>query len=238
MLASCLRARLKASTQKQPRCTELGLPVALATELFNFLNVRMMRHSEAGPSSAVDELWHWMLLNTDVASEVHSLLGCVVRHSTASASAPPRAKLLRRLRSLNLMLAAGYAPREELWREPNVRLTKLPVLSASSSVPTGRYVFAATEAPRRTPHPDIVRFVSQNFCAPGEGLAGRIADQVEAGALGKRAAPEGQVVEQRRRVEAPSVRAQSCQPGNADNVAASVSAAPRPLQPPQPQLCV
>ncbi len=41
-----------------PGCVELGLPEALATELCHFLNVRA-RHSDAGPSSTVDELWHW-----------------------------------------------------------------------------------------------------------------------------------------------------------------------------------
>jgi hypothetical protein len=47
-----------------------------------------------------------MLLNTGVSHDrVHSLLGCVIRPSTASAVEHPRAKLLHD--SLNLLLAAG-----------------------------------------------------------------------------------------------------------------------------------
>ncbi|KAG1664975.1 hypothetical protein FOA52_001987 [Chlamydomonas sp. UWO 241] len=178
-----------------PGCVELGLPKALATELWHLLTVRA-HHSDAGPSSTVDELWH-------------------------CAADLPRAKILRRLRSLNLLLAAGHAPREELWREPNVKLTKLPMLSELTSEPTGCFVYAAFEALRRTPHQDIVRFVSQNCCAPGQSL-GRGGEQAKAGELGKRAAPEGQVVhEQRKQVQARITLPQSCQPENADKLAAS-----------------
>jgi hypothetical protein len=46
-----------------PGCVALGLPEALATELWHFLNVRA-RHSDAGPSSTVDELWHWWVVGT------------------------------------------------------------------------------------------------------------------------------------------------------------------------------
>ncbi|KAG1664979.1 hypothetical protein FOA52_001991 [Chlamydomonas sp. UWO 241] len=214
-----------------PGCIELGLPKALATELWHFLNVRA-RHSDAGPSSTIDELWHWMLLNTDVAAEAHSLLGCVVRHSTASAADLLRAKLLRRLRSLNLLLAAGHALREELWRDPNVKLTKLPVRSELTREPTGSYVYVAIEAPRRTPHQDIVRFVTQNFCAPGQSL-GRGGEHAEAqaGALGKRSAPapEGQVEHEplkRFRFDASLMRktyTQSSWPGRTDDFAAPSS---------------
>jgi ubiquitin len=223
-----LRARLKASTQQQRRCTELRLPVTLATELWLFLNVRMS-HPGAGPSSTVDQLWHWMLLNTDVADEVSSLLGCVVRHSTASAGDPPRAKLLRRLRSLNLLLDAGHAPCEDLWKEPGVSLVKLPVLNGA--VPTGRFVYAAAEDPHGAPHQDVVRFVSQNFCPPGQNLGAVVVEAEAVGILGRRAAPAGQAPvpeqpRQRRRVEVPPP--EGLQPGGADSFAAPNAAPPPP----------
>ena len=48
-----------------------------------------------------------MLLNTRVATQVHELIGGAVHHSTDTASDEDDAKVMRRLRSMSLMLNNG-----------------------------------------------------------------------------------------------------------------------------------
>jgi hypothetical protein len=106
-----------------------------------------------------------MLLNTRAAEIVHKLLGGVVHHSTLSASAPPRAKLLRRLRSVNLMLRAGHSPCEEFWREPGVLLSRVAVLSAGG-VHTGRWVYVAREEGATAVESSELETLVQNVLVP------------------------------------------------------------------------
>ena len=50
-------------------CAQLGQPPELATELVRFLMLKRLSTKagvEVSPGASVDELWHWMLLNTEV----------------------------------------------------------------------------------------------------------------------------------------------------------------------------
>jgi hypothetical protein len=183
---------------------ELGHSAALATELLLYLRVRK-DHPDAGPSSTIDELWHWWVLAGVLGIDLISLLrqhealspiwvettnpprnaGCCStppsRRSCTSTWAascttprsahqiPPRAKMLRRLRSLNLMLRAGFSPSEEFWRDAGVVLSQMALLS-SDGVRTGRWAYVAQEEGATAFDPEVVAFVQQRFCAPGETL--------------------------------------------------------------------
>jgi hypothetical protein len=57
-------------------CTRLALPRATAKELLKFLWCKRRTVLPVSPSSTLDQLWHWCLLNTDVITEVHHVLGC------------------------------------------------------------------------------------------------------------------------------------------------------------------
>ncbi|KAG1654604.1 hypothetical protein FOA52_009530 [Chlamydomonas sp. UWO 241] len=152
-----------------PGCAELGLSAALATELFRFFCVRIV-HPEAGPSTTIEKLWQWMLHNTDVMSEVYSLLGGVIRYSTSSAGDPLHAKTMRRLRALNKMRAfSGEAPCEEFWREPGVVLRRIAVLGVGG-VHTGRWVFMARVDGASVREWAEMIALARGYCEPGETL--------------------------------------------------------------------
>jgi len=101
-------------------CSRLGLPPSTGQELYAFLETcrenETSRH-HMSPSRKLDELWHWMLLNTDVSSCVHEALGGVVPHSTSTESDSLKEKNKRRRRSMELMTSMGYSPDPELWTD-------------------------------------------------------------------------------------------------------------------------
>jgi len=99
-------------------CSRLLLPPSTGEELYMFLD--MCRKNQASredmsPSSKLDTLWHWMLLNTDVSTCVHDTLGGIVPHSTMTESDSVEKKNKRRRLSMNRMRSMGYSPRPELW---------------------------------------------------------------------------------------------------------------------------
>jgi len=99
-------------------CSRLFLPPTTGEELYTFL--QMCRENEASrqhisPSSKLDALWHWMLLNTDVSTCVHEALGGIVSHSTSTESDSLEKKNKRRRLSMKLMTSMGYSPNPELW---------------------------------------------------------------------------------------------------------------------------
>ncbi|KAI8105555.1 hypothetical protein M9434_000140 [Picochlorum sp. BPE23] len=101
-------------------CSRLFLPPATGEELYTFLE--MCRENKASrqhvsPSSKLDTLWHWMLLNTDVSTCVHEALGGIVPHSTSTESDSLEKKNKRRRLSMKLMTSMGYSPNPELWDE-------------------------------------------------------------------------------------------------------------------------
>ena len=65
----------------------VGQPDSLALELVHFLFVKRWSGAAGGasrlsPSAAVDQLWHWMLLNRPAKTAVHSLVrGCLTTQS-------------------------------------------------------------------------------------------------------------------------------------------------------------
>ncbi|KAG1654906.1 hypothetical protein FOA52_003148 [Chlamydomonas sp. UWO 241] len=89
-----------------------------------------------------------------------------------AARAPPelRAWMIQLLQSLNLLLRAGHFPRDELWREPGMVLSRVPVLS-SGRVHTGRWAYVA-RAEGATEVDRVVAAAVMCLCAPGEGLEG------------------------------------------------------------------
>lgn len=98
-------------------CSRLFLPPSTGVELYTFLE--MCRENETSrqhisPSSKLDALWHWMLLNTDVSTCVHEALGGIVPHSTSTESDSLEKNKRRRL-SMKLMTSMGYSPNPELW---------------------------------------------------------------------------------------------------------------------------
>ena len=65
-------------------CQRLQLPVETAVELIKILQAKRVhdqflsadvRARNMSPGEAVDKLWHYMLLNTDVSSAVHERVG-------------------------------------------------------------------------------------------------------------------------------------------------------------------
>jgi len=99
-------------------CSRLFLPPGTGEELYTFLE--MCRENKASrqhvsPSSKLDTLWHWMLLNTDVSTCVHEALGGIVPHSTSTESDSLEKKNKRRRLSMKLMTSMGYSPNPELW---------------------------------------------------------------------------------------------------------------------------
>ncbi|KAG1655894.1 hypothetical protein FOA52_006092 [Chlamydomonas sp. UWO 241] len=164
-----MTVRSKTETAAGDALSRLGRSPALSTELLQFLRVKRAHPNDAGPSSTIDDLWHLMLLNTDVAATVHKHLGIVVPHSTSSAADPPRAKMLRRLFTLNELRRAGYSPCEDFWRDSGVVLSRVAVLTAAGGH-TGRWAYVAREGRATTAEPEVVAFVQQRFCARGEKL--------------------------------------------------------------------
>ena len=77
------------------------------------------------PSQRLDALWHWMLLNTVVADQVHDLIG------GDTASDEDDAKVLRRLLAMTLMLANGDAPQLHLWEEPGTVFSGIQLLDVA-----------------------------------------------------------------------------------------------------------
>ena len=101
-------------------CSRLSLPSSTAKELYTFL--QMCRKNETvrqriSPSSKLDALWHWMLLNTDVSTCVHGALGGPVSHSTSTESDSLESKNKRRRFAMKLMTAMDYSPNPELWED-------------------------------------------------------------------------------------------------------------------------
>jgi hypothetical protein len=121
------------------RAAEMGHPRQLAMELFKYLCLRFHAPPATvlSPSTMIDQLWHWMLLNTELAEEVYKLIGGRVHHSTASSADGDSAKAMRRLRAMNLMVQDGSPPHEESWKEPGLSPVKVPVSNGG-----GAFVYA------------------------------------------------------------------------------------------------
>jgi hypothetical protein len=101
-------------------CSRLSLPSSTAKELYAFLQMCQKNETvrqRISPSSKLDALWHWMLLNTDVSTCVHEALGGPVRHSTSTESDSLEKKNKRRRFAMKLMTAMDYAPNPELWED-------------------------------------------------------------------------------------------------------------------------
>jgi Ubiquitin family len=103
-------------------CAELKLPHYAAVELVRFLGVvrsvgfRPIGMGQLSPSEDLDRLWHWMLLNTMVAKQVHEYIGGEVPHSTLGSCDKEEDKVNRQLRAMTLMAREGYEPQMGLWR--------------------------------------------------------------------------------------------------------------------------
>ena len=77
-------------------CSELGLPVHTAEEFVKYSKVNSKYDPPISPSTKVDELQHWVLLNTHIKPEVEKLLGAPINHRTSTASLGDFSKAERR----------------------------------------------------------------------------------------------------------------------------------------------
>ena len=77
-------------------CSELGLPVHTAEEFVKYSQVNSKYETPISPSTKVDELQHWVLLNTHIRPEVEKLLGGPINHRTSTASLDDFSKAERR----------------------------------------------------------------------------------------------------------------------------------------------
>jgi hypothetical protein len=80
-------------------CLNLNLPTSTAKELVRFLLVKRFQEDEKlydlSPSSKLDKLWHYMLLNTEVRDAVEQLVGRV-SHTQDTERQPEALKMDRR----------------------------------------------------------------------------------------------------------------------------------------------
>ncbi|KAK9803738.1 hypothetical protein WJX73_009779 [Symbiochloris irregularis] len=110
---SCIR-RLKGG------CSRLELSDRVARELFWFLIVRRCAGDEQGirldPSSKMDSLLRWTLLETDVLAELERLVG-KVHYTQAEKPDSEEERMLRRLRSMDEMARQGWQPDLGVWEE-------------------------------------------------------------------------------------------------------------------------
>lgn len=143
-------------------CRRLQLPDDAALELVRFLQVKRV-HDEFVPSTtkscnmspgaAMDKLWHFMLLNTDVSRCVHDLVGGVVRHvGTDEDDLDDNAKRMQRLYAMNIMAREGCQPDVRFWAV-SARIRLLIVMSCCcDSTPirnTGRdHTYIDSQKPR------------------------------------------------------------------------------------------
>lgn len=94
-------------------CDALGLPFAVAIELISYLATQTTSpeaRSAFSPSAKIDELLHWILLNTDTRLIVEKFLG-TIHHSTQSSTYDEAAKSQRRYCSTSsefLMKASDF----------------------------------------------------------------------------------------------------------------------------------
>ena len=69
----------------QHGCMCLNLPTSVAVELIRYLITKRLSCEETGSSlgcsSKLDELQHWILLETDVREEVEALIGGKIWHT-------------------------------------------------------------------------------------------------------------------------------------------------------------
>lgn len=106
-------------------CAREGLPEETTLELVRFLQAKryhdtFVSHSrkprDMSPSSNINRLWHVMLLNTDISSRVHELVGGVVRHAAmGEKDLSDNEKMMQRLYSMNVMASLGWKPNTRLW---------------------------------------------------------------------------------------------------------------------------
>jgi len=127
--------RALAALAQEPQ-EDLALPQEqaslLARELWRFLAIKRDELAKAGagadaaaraplpvsPGPRVDALWHAMLLESEVADQVHAALGVAVPHSLRDATRLCDAdKTARRGNALALFARRGWAPSPEFWRE-------------------------------------------------------------------------------------------------------------------------
>lgn len=80
-------------------CAKLGLPSETARELMRWLTIKRLLGPEEGrklsPSKILDELQHWVLLNTEVRLAVELYLG-EIHHTTETESLDDVTKCKRR----------------------------------------------------------------------------------------------------------------------------------------------
>jgi len=117
------------------KAVDMGYHRSLAIELYKYLSLRL--HSpatvELSPSIIVDELWHWLLVNTELAESVYTLLGGRVHHSTSSSNDRCSSKTLRRMRAMNMLELDGHPPNVSFWAEGGLVPCKIAVADGNGA---------------------------------------------------------------------------------------------------------
>jgi hypothetical protein len=126
----------------------------LARELYRFLTIKR-DHPDANvsPGPLVDQLWHSLLLETDLAAAVHSSLGVeTVRHSLRDSARLTHAdKIQHRLNALEHFSQRGWVPQLDFWFEPGAEIVSVAAGGGGrgdgkSSARPAMYVLAAAPA--------------------------------------------------------------------------------------------
>ena len=92
---------LSLHSQLQRGCNDLGLPVGVMAELISYVALQRTHPTswrQYNPSAKVDELLHWILLNTDARLDVEQCVG-TIQHSTTTANIDEDIKCQRRCAS-------------------------------------------------------------------------------------------------------------------------------------------
>lgn len=128
-------------------CVELGLPTTAALELIRFLTVKRIYSPllDLSPSTVLDKLWHYVLLETDLRKEVDQLVGGEVPHSKRGECHTDEVKARRQAASMTVMEYHGWKPQVALWAAPQtvmsgVRRVNVTVADSDSPLPWGVYV--------------------------------------------------------------------------------------------------
>lgn len=136
--------------QLRKGCRELHVPEDAAIALLQFrMAKRAFPKLPMSPSTTLQALWHWALLETDVIAAVHELVGGAVRHTR---HAPHDCVQQRRLIALTVIESMGFTPNLDFWHETDREGQQYPVRRVPLS---GCHAMRAVYVERRSSAGDV-----------------------------------------------------------------------------------